>query len=46
MLEVNNIVNDTYKEHQVFVLSTLAFYLKKEMFNKIAHDNDREIFIQ
>ena len=47
MLEVNNTVNDTkYKEHQVFVLSTLAFDHKKEMFNKIAHDNDREIFIQ
>ena len=47
MLEVNNTVNDTkYKEHQVFVLSTLAFDHKKEMFNKIAHENDREIFIQ
>ena len=47
MAQVNKTIADKkYKEHQVFVLSTLAFDHKKEMFNKIAYENDREIFIQ
>ena len=47
MAEVNQTVADKkYKEKQVFILSTLAFDYKKEMFNKIAYENDREIFIQ
>ena len=47
MAEVNKTVADKkYKENQVFILSTLAFDYKKEMFNKIAYENDREIFIQ
>ena len=46
MAEVNKTVADKkYKKHQVFVLSTLAFEHKKEIFNKYAHENDREIFI-
>ena len=47
MKQVNKTVADKkYKENQVFVLSTLAFDHKKELFNKIAAENDREIFIQ
>jgi len=46
MAKVNETVADKkYKKHQVFVLSTLAFDYKKEVFNKYAHENDREIFI-
>ena len=46
MAEVNKTIADKkYKKHQVFVLSTLAFDHKKEIFNKYAHENDREIFI-
>ena len=44
--EVNATVNDPkYKKNQVFVLSTLAFEFKKEVFNNYAEENDREIFI-
>ena len=47
MAEVNKTVADKkYKKGQVFVLSTLAFDYKKDLFNKIAYENDREIFIQ
>jgi len=46
LAQVNKTVADKkYKKHQVFVLSTLAFEHKKEIFNKYAHENDREIFI-
>ena len=44
--EVNATVADPkYKKNQVFVLSTLAFEFKKEVFNNYAEENDREIFI-
>ena len=44
--EVNATVADPqYKKNQVFVLSTLAFDFKKEVFNKYAAENDREIYI-
>ena len=44
--EVNATVADPkYKKNQVFVLSTLAFEFKKEIFNNYAEENDREIFI-
>ena len=44
--EVNTTVADPqYKKNQVFVLSTLAFEFKKEVFNNYAEENDREIFI-
>ena len=46
LAQVNKTVADEkYKKHQVFVLSTLAFEFKKEIFNKYANENDREIFI-
>ena len=46
MAQVNKTVADKkYKKNQVFVLSTLAFDHKKEIFNKYAYENDREIFI-
>ena len=44
--EVNATVADPqYKKNQVFVLSTLAFEFKKEIFNNYADENDREIYI-
>ena len=44
--EVNATVADPkYKKNQVFVLSTLAFEFKKEVFHNYAEENDREIFI-
>ena len=44
--EVNaTVVDPKYKKNQVFVLSTLAFEFKKEVFNNYAEENDREIFI-
>ena len=44
--EINATVADPkYKKNQVFVLSTLAFEFKKEVFNNYAEENDREIFI-
>ena len=47
MADVNKtIASKKYKENQVFVLSTLAFDYKKDVFNKVAYENDREIFIQ
>lgn len=46
LAQVNKTVEDEkYEKHQVFVLSTLAFDFKKEIFNNYAKENSREIFI-